>query len=43
MKVFVSVVERSASNYLQAIFKDFDSVEFFGLTDESLEALGLKA
>jgi lipid-A-disaccharide synthase len=43
MKVFVSVAERSASNYLQAIFKDFDSVEFFGLTDENLEALGFKS
>jgi len=42
MKVFVSVVERSAGNYLQAIFKDFGSVEFFGLTDENLEALGFK-
>jgi lipid-A-disaccharide synthase len=43
MKVFVSVVERSASNYLQAIFKDFGTVEFFGLTDENLEALGFKS
>ncbi len=43
MKVFVSVAERSASNYLQAIFKDFGSVEFFGLTDENLEALGFKS
>jgi lipid-A-disaccharide synthase len=43
MKVFVSVADRSASNYLQAIFKDFDSVEFFGLTDENLEALGFKS
>jgi lipid-A-disaccharide synthase len=43
MKVFVSVADRSASNYLQAVFKDFDSVEFFGLTDENLEALGFKS
>jgi lipid-A-disaccharide synthase len=43
MKVFVSVADRSASNYLQAIFKDFDSVKFFGLTDENLEALGFKS
>lgn len=43
MKVFVSVADRSASNYLQAIFKDFDSVEFLGLTDENLEALGFKS
>jgi len=43
MKVFVSVAERSASNYLQAIFKDFGTVEFFGLTDENLEALGFKS
>jgi lipid-A-disaccharide synthase len=43
MKVFVSVAERSASNYLQAIFKDFGLVEFFGLTDENLEALGFKS
>jgi lipid-A-disaccharide synthase len=42
MKIFVSVAERSASNYLQAIFKDFGTVEFFGLTDENLEALGFK-
>ncbi len=28
MKVFVSVADRSASNYLQAIFKDFGSVDF---------------
>jgi len=43
MKVFVSVADRSASNYLQAIFKDFGTVEFFGLTDENLEAIGFKS
>ncbi len=43
MKVFVSVLEKSASNYLQAIFRDFNSVKFFGLTDEELEAIGFNS
>jgi len=43
MKVFVSVGERSASNYIHAIMKDFNSVEFWGITDESLERIGFKS
>ncbi|WP_448583396.1 lipid-A-disaccharide synthase [Thermocrinis sp.] len=43
MKVLVSVAERSASNYIHAIMKDFNSVEFWGITDENLESIGFKS
>ncbi|WP_029552341.1 lipid-A-disaccharide synthase [Thermocrinis jamiesonii] len=43
MKVFVSVVDRSSSNYIYIIMKDFNSVEFWGITDENLESIGFKS
>ncbi|MCX8060570.1 MAG: lipid-A-disaccharide synthase, partial [Aquificaceae bacterium] len=43
MKVFVSLGERSASNYVYHIFKDFKGVEFYGITEERLEAIGFKS
>ncbi|MEM4869967.1 MAG: lipid-A-disaccharide synthase [Desulfurococcaceae archaeon] len=43
MRVFVSLGERSASNYVYEIFKDFGGVEFIGITDERLESLGFKS
>ncbi|MCX8075651.1 MAG: lipid-A-disaccharide synthase [Aquificaceae bacterium] len=43
MKVFLSVGERSASNYVYHIFKDIAGVEFYGITDERLESIGFKS
>ncbi|WP_448587250.1 lipid-A-disaccharide synthase [Thermocrinis sp.] len=43
MKVFVSLGERSASNYIYAIMKDLDLVEFWGITDENLESIGFRS
>ncbi len=43
MKVFVSLGERSASNYIYEIFKDVRGIDFYGITDERLEAIGFKS
>ncbi|RMH80162.1 MAG: lipid-A-disaccharide synthase [Acidobacteria bacterium] len=43
MKVFVSLGERSASNYIYHIFKDVKGLEFYGITDEALESIGFKS
>ena len=43
MKVFVSIGEKSASNYIHTIMKDFNSVEFWGITDEDLESIGFRS
>ncbi|MFN3871207.1 MAG: lipid-A-disaccharide synthase [Aquificaceae bacterium] len=43
MKVFVSLGERSASNYIYHIFKDVKGIDFYGVTDERLETLGFKS
>ena len=42
MKVFVSLAERSASNYVYHIFKDVKGIDFYGITDERLESIGFK-
>lgn len=43
MKVFVSLGERSASNYVYHIFKDVKGIEFYGITDEALESAGFRS
>lgn len=43
MKVFVSLGERSASNYIYEIFKDVKGIDFTGITDERLESIGFKS
>lgn len=43
MKVFLSLGERSASNYIYHIFKDVEGLELYGITDERLEAIGVKS
>ncbi len=43
MKVFVSVAERSASNYLYNIFKGVEGIDFWGITDERLESIGFRS
>ncbi|MEN3028346.1 MAG: lipid-A-disaccharide synthase [Aquificaceae bacterium] len=43
MRVFVSLGERSASNYAYHIFKEVKGVEFYGITDERLESIGFKS
>lgn len=43
-KVFISLADRSASNYVYEIFKKgFEDFEIIGLTDERLESLGIKS
>ncbi|MFN7065216.1 MAG: lipid-A-disaccharide synthase [Aquificaceae bacterium] len=43
MKVFVSLGERSASNYIYHIFKEVKGIDFYGITDERLRSLGFKS
>lgn len=43
MKIFVSVAERSASNYVYHIFKNVKGIDFYGITDEKLESIGFKS
>lgn len=43
MRVFFSVGERSASNYIYHIFKEVKGIEVWGITDERLESLGFKS
>ena len=43
MKVFVSLGERSASNYVYNIFKDIKGIDLYGITDERLESIGFKS
>ncbi|MEJ5339276.1 MAG: lipid-A-disaccharide synthase [Aquificaceae bacterium] len=43
MNVFVSIGERSASNYVYEIFRDVEGIHFTGITDERLEAIGFKS
>jgi len=43
-RVFISLAERSASNYIYEIFKEgFEDYELVGLTDECLERIGVKS
>ncbi len=43
-KVFISLADRSASNYIYEIFKEgFEYFEISGLTDERLESVGIKS
>lgn len=43
-RVFISLAERSASNYVYEIFKEgFEDYELVGLTDERLERIGVKS
>ncbi len=43
MRVFVSLGERSASNYIYHIFKGVKGIDFYGITEERLEAIGFKS
>jgi lipid-A-disaccharide synthase len=43
MRVFFSVGERSASNYLYHTFKEIEGIEAWGITDERLESIGFKS
>ncbi len=43
MKVFLSLAERSASNYVYHVFKDIKGMDFHGITDERLESIGFKS
>lgn len=43
MRVFVSLGERSASNYVYEIFRDVKGIDFYGITNEELEAIGFKS
>ncbi|MDW8066932.1 MAG: lipid-A-disaccharide synthase [Aquificaceae bacterium] len=43
MKVFVSLGERSASNYIYEIFKDVKGINFTAITDERLESIGFES
>ena len=43
MRVFFSLGERSASNYIYHIFKDVKGIEAWGITDERLESIGFKS
>ncbi|MFN3813884.1 MAG: lipid-A-disaccharide synthase [Aquificaceae bacterium] len=43
MKVFVSLAEISASNYIYHIFKDIRGFELYGITDRKLESIGFKS
>ena len=43
-KVFISLADRSASNYIYEIFKEgFEDFEIAGLTDERLESVGIRS
>jgi len=43
-RVFISLADRSASNYVYEIFKEgFKDFEIYGLTDEKLEKIGVKS
>ncbi len=43
MKVFISLADRSAANYVYEIFKEgFEDIYIEGLTDERLESIGIK-
>jgi len=43
-RVFISLADRSASNYLYEILKEgFEDYEIYGLTDEKLEKVGVKS
>ncbi len=43
MRVFLSLGERSASNYVYHIFKSLKGLELYGITDERLESIGVKS
>ncbi|MFN3975904.1 MAG: lipid-A-disaccharide synthase [Aquificaceae bacterium] len=43
MNIFVSLGERSASNYVYNIFKDIKGISLYGITDERLESIGFKS
>ncbi|WP_340695106.1 lipid-A-disaccharide synthase [Hydrogenobacter thermophilus] len=43
MRVFFSLGERSASNYVYNIFKGVEGIDAWGITDERLESLGFKS
>jgi len=43
MRVFFSVGERSASNYVYHIFKEVKGIEAWGITDERLESIGFRS
>ncbi|SNZ17013.1 lipid-A-disaccharide synthase, partial [Hydrogenobacter hydrogenophilus] len=43
MRVFFSVGERSASNYVYHIFKEVKEIEAWGITDERLESIGFRS
>ncbi len=43
MKVFVSLAEISASNYVYHVFKDIKGVELYGITDKKLDSIGFKS
>lgn len=44
MRVFLSIGDRSASNYIYRILKDFPKgFEFVGFTDERIESLGVQS
>ncbi|AAC07386.1 lipid-A-disaccharide synthase [Aquifex aeolicus] len=43
-KIFLSLADRSASNYVYEILKEgFEEYEIYGLTDEKLEKIGVKS
>ncbi len=43
-RVFISVGDISAANYVYNIFKEgFEDYEFFGITDDRLESIGIKS
>jgi len=42
-RVFISLADKSASNYIYEIFKEgFNNLEIYGLTDERLETIGIR-
>ncbi|ADC88764.1 lipid-A-disaccharide synthase [Thermocrinis albus DSM 14484] len=42
MKVLISLADRSAALYIRHIIKGLEGIEFYGVTDSSLEELGVK-
>lgn len=42
MKVFISLADRSASNYVYHIFKDIKGLDLWGIVDERLLSIGIK-
>ena len=43
-RVFISLADKSASNYIYEIFKKgFEHLEIYGLTDEKLENIGIRS